>query len=72
MNILFVIVALVNAVSILFLVLTLRRLRKYSHQMLLEESQYTRMFGRVDLGAWLYGYVFFVLFYGVVLWFIIL
>lgn len=72
MNILFIIVALINIISLLFLILGLRRLRRYSQQMALEESQYTRMFGHVDLRTWMYAYVFFVILYGSLLWFAVL
>jgi hypothetical protein len=67
-----IIVLLINAISLLFLIFGLRRLKHYSRQMALEESQYTRMFGHVDLRTWVYAYVFFVIFYGTLLWFAVL
>lgn len=72
MDILLVIVALINIISIIFLIISLMRLRIYLRQVTLEESKYTLIFGFIDLKIYIYSYILFTLLYGAFLWIIIL
>lgn len=71
MDILYILVITVNIISILFLLVSLKRLRTYMRFISLKESKYTLVFGFVDMKIYVYTYVFFVFLYGTLLWFII-
>lgn len=67
---LFYLVVAVNAVSVLFMILTLSRLRNYVKKNAFEESRYTLLFGFIPLEGYVYAYVISVLAFGMFFWFI--
>ncbi len=67
---LFYFVIAINVVSILFLLVTLSRLRTYVKKNAFEESKYTLLFGFVRLDGYVYAYVISVIAYGMFFWFI--
>ncbi len=71
MTTLFYLVVAINAVSILFLLITLSRLRNYVRRNAFEESKYTLLFGFVPLEGYIYAYVISVLAIGMFFWFIV-
>lgn len=72
MTTLFFFVVGINAISVLYLLVTLTRLRNYVTRNCFEESKYTLLFGFVPLQAYVYGYVIMVIAYGMFLWYIVL
>ncbi len=71
MTTLFFFVVGINAVSILYLLITLTRLRNYIIKNSFEETKYTLLFGFVPLESYIYAYVVSVVAYGMFLWYII-
>lgn len=71
MTTLFYLVIAINVLSILFLILTLSRLRKYVSKNAFQESKYTLLFGFVPLEGYIYAYVISVLAFGMFFWFIV-
>lgn len=70
MEIMFIIVIAVNTLSILFLLISLWRLRTYLRKNSLEESKYTLLFGFIRLEGYVYAYTVCTIAYGAFLWFI--
>ncbi len=65
---LFIFVIIINAISIIFLLMNLMRLRTYLLRNSFDESKYTLLFGFVHIKAYIYLYAIFVLIFGTFLW----